>query len=91
MSIESSRVIADPVVQPDFGTGAVKITPAHDAADFATAKRHDLALIDVMTDDGRINERGGPYAGLTRDDARARIVADLDARGDLVKVSWRTR
>jgi valyl-tRNA synthetase len=76
-------VIADPVVKPEFGTGAVKITPAHDAEDFAAGQRHGLPMIDVMTDDGRINERGGPYAGLTTEDARARIVADLEARGDL--------
>ena len=76
-------VIADAAVKPEFGTGAVKITPAHDAEDFATGQRQDLDFIDVMTDDGRINERGGPYAGLTVEDARARIVADLDARGDL--------
>ena len=77
-------VIADDVVRQDFGTGAVKITPAHDADDFATGKRHDLAMIDVMTDDGRINDRGAAYAGLTLDEARQRILADLDARGDLV-------
>ncbi|MEX2548504.1 MAG: valine--tRNA ligase [Chloroflexota bacterium] len=78
-------VIADPVVQMEFGTGAVKITPAHDADDFATGQRHDLEVIDVMTDAGRINERGGPYAGLTREEARERIVAELAARTDLAK------
>jgi valyl-tRNA synthetase len=77
-------VIADAVVKPEFGTGAVKITPAHDAEDFATGQRQDLDFIDVMTDDGRINERGGHYAGLKLDEARARILADLDERGDLV-------
>ena len=50
-------VIADDVVQRDFGTGAVKITPAHDQEDFATGQRHGLPIIDVMTDDGRINEQ----------------------------------
>ena len=78
-------VIADPVVKTDFGSGAVKITPAHDAEDFATGQRNGLGIIDVMTDDGHINERGGSYAGLTREEARTRIVADLEARGDLVK------
>jgi valyl-tRNA synthetase len=78
-------VIADEVVQRDFGTGAVKITPAHDPEDFATGKRHDLPIIDVMTDDGRINERGGPYAGLTREAARTQIVAALEESGDLDK------
>jgi valyl-tRNA synthetase len=77
-------VIADDVVRRDFGTGAVKITPAHDADDFATGKRHNLPLIDVMTDDGRINDRGAEYAGLKLDDARKRMLEDLDARGDLV-------
>ena len=78
-------VIADDVVKPEFGTGAVKITPAHDADDFATGKRHSLPMIDVMTDDGHINDRGAAYAGLTLEDARKRIVADLDAAGDLEK------
>jgi valyl-tRNA synthetase len=76
-------VIADDVVQREFGTGAVKITPAHDAEDFETGRRHGLPLIDVMTDDGRINDNGGPYAGLAREQARQRIVSDLEARGDL--------
>ena len=58
-------VIADAVVDREFGTGAVKITPAHDHDDFDTGQRHGLAMIDVMTDDGHINENGGPYAGLT--------------------------
>jgi valyl-tRNA synthetase len=78
------RIIADEMVDRAFGSGAVKITPAHDQTDFETGRRHDLAVIDVMADDGRINEHGGPYAGLTREEARERIVADLDARGDLV-------
>jgi valyl-tRNA synthetase len=77
-------IIADDVVRRDFGTGAVKITPAHDQDDFETGKRHELAVIDVMTDDGRINERGGAYSGLKNEDARKRILEDLDARGDLV-------
>ncbi|MEP7159363.1 MAG: valine--tRNA ligase, partial [Chloroflexota bacterium] len=76
-------VIADSVVKPEFGTGAVKITPAHDQDDFATAKRHDLELIDVMTDDGRINERGAQFAGLTLEVARSRILEELEKRGDL--------
>jgi valyl-tRNA synthetase len=78
-------VIADPVVEPGFGTGAVKITPAHDHDDFATGRRHGLPLIDVMTDDGHMSERAGAYAGLTITEARERIVADLDAQGDLVE------
>jgi valyl-tRNA synthetase len=78
-------VVADAVVEPGFGTGAVKITPAHDHADFATGRRHGLPVIDVMTDDGHMNPAAGPYAGLTRADARARILADLEAAGDLVE------
>jgi valyl-tRNA synthetase len=76
-------VIADDVVRRDFGTGAVKITPAHDADDFATGKRHGLAMVDVMTDDGRMNDQAGQYAGMAIDEARRQIVADLEARGDL--------
>jgi valyl-tRNA synthetase len=78
-------IIADPVVQRDFGTGAVKITPAHDPDDYATGLRHGLPAITVLDDDARVNEAGGPYAGLERYEARRRIVADLEARGDLVE------
>ncbi len=78
-------IIADEVVEPGFGTGAVKITPAHDHADFATGRRHGLPVIDVMTDDGRMNDAAGAYAGLTREEARSHMLADLDARGDLVE------
>ncbi len=75
-------IIADDVVRRDFGTGAVKITPAHDADDFETGRRHGLPLIDVMTDDGRINDSGSTYAGLALEEARARILTDLAKRGD---------
>jgi valyl-tRNA synthetase len=78
-------IIADPVVERDFGSGAVKITPAHDLSDFDTGRRHGLPIIDVMTDDGHINEQGGPYAGLTLAEAREQILRDLEARGDLVE------
>ena len=77
-------VIADPVVDPAFGTGAVKITPAHDHDDYATGQRHGLPFVDVMLDDGHIAEAGAPYAGLERYAARQRILADLEAAGDLV-------
>ena len=77
-------VIADDVVRPEFGTGAVKITPAHDSDDYATGRRHDLAMINVFDDLGRINESGDGYAGLPLAEARRRILAELDARGDLV-------
>ncbi len=77
-------IIADAVVDPAFGTGAVKITPAHDSDDYATGQRHDLPFVDVMRDDGHISEAGGHYAGLERYAARQRILADLEAAGDLV-------
>jgi valyl-tRNA synthetase len=76
-------IIADAVVKREFGTGAVKITPAHDMDDFETGKRHALPLVDVMTDDGRMSEAAGVFAGLTREEARKRILAELEARGDL--------
>ena len=79
-------VIADSYVDREFGTGAVKITPAHDPNDFEMGKRHGLAEIDVMTNDGRINENGGPYAGLDRFAARQRIVEDLTALGLVQKM-----
>ncbi|MFH0750457.1 MAG: valine--tRNA ligase [Chloroflexota bacterium] len=77
-------IIADAVVDPAFGTGAVKITPAHDNDDYATGERHGLPFVDVMRDDGHISEAGGHYAGLERYAARQRILADLEAAGDLV-------
>jgi valyl-tRNA synthetase len=77
-------VIADDVVERGFGTGAVKITPAHDMDDLDTGKRHGLAAITVLDDEARVNAAGGPYAGLDRFEARQRILADLEAMGDLV-------
>ena len=79
-------VVADEYVDKEFGTGCVKITPAHDPNDFEVGKRHNLEEINVMNDDGTINEKGGKYAGLDRYEARKQIVADLDALGLLVKV-----
>jgi valyl-tRNA synthetase len=76
-------IIADDVVRQDFGTGAVKITPAHDQDDFETGKRNGLPIIDVMTDDGHINPNGASFAGLTLEEARTRILEELRARGDL--------
>ena len=76
-------IVADDVVDRAFGTGAVKVTPAHDATDLETGRRHGLAAIDVMADDGTMNAFAGPYAGLDRFQARARILEDLAARGDL--------
>ncbi|HXQ22121.1 MAG TPA: valine--tRNA ligase [Candidatus Acidoferrales bacterium] len=78
-------VIADALVDPAFGTGAVKVTPAHDANDFEMGQRHGLAPLVIMGTDGRVNENGGRYAGMDRFAARKQIVADLEARGLLVK------
>ena len=77
-------ILADAAVDRTFGTGAVKITPAHDQNDYELAKRHGLAMITVLDDAAAINDAGDGYAGLDRYAARTRIVADLDARGDLV-------
>jgi valyl-tRNA synthetase len=79
-------VLADEMVDREFGTGAVKITPAHDPNDFEVGKRHKLPEIDVMTDDGRINTNGYAYAGMDRFEARKKIVEDLKAQGLLEKV-----
>ena len=76
-------IIADDVVERSVGTGAVKITPAHDLDDYGTGLRHGLPLINVLDDGARITEAGGVYAGLDRYAARTRILADLEARGDL--------
>ncbi len=80
-------VIADEYVDREFGTGCVKITPAHDPNDFEVGKRHGLEEINIMNDDATINERGGKYAGMDRYEARKAMVADLDAQGLLVKVT----
>ncbi len=74
-------IILDEWVSPEFGTGAVKVTPAHDPNDFALGERHHLPSINVMDDTAQINENGGPYAGLDRYVARKRIVEDLDRAG----------
>ncbi len=75
------------MVDREFGTGAVKITPAHDPNDFEAGKRHGLPQIDVMTDEARMNANAGEYAGLDRFDARKKIVADLQAQGLLEKIT----
>ncbi|MDO5733730.1 MAG: valine--tRNA ligase [Eubacteriales bacterium] len=80
------EIISDNYVEADFGSGCVKITPAHDPNDFEIGLRHDLEIIDVITDDGKINELGGVYAGLSINDCREQIVRDLEAKGYLIKV-----
>lgn len=79
-------VIADDYVDMEFGTGVVKITPAHDPNDFEVGLRHSLPVINVMEEDGRINENGGKYAGLDRYEARKLIVKELEEQGLLTKV-----
>ena len=79
-------VVADEYVDPEFGTGCVKITPAHDPNDFEVGKRHNLPVIRVMNDDGSMNGLAGEYQGLDRYDARKKIVSDLEKQGYLVKI-----
>ena len=79
-------VIADEYVDMEFGTGVVKITPAHDPNDFEVGKRHNLPEINILNDDATINNLGGKYAGMDRYEARKAMVADLEELGLLVKV-----
>jgi len=83
-------VIADAYVDREFGTGVVKITPAHDPNDFEVGKRHHLPEIDVMTDDAHMNADAGKYAGLERFVARARVIADLEDLGLMEKITEHT-
>ena len=78
-------VIADETIKMDFGAGALKVTPGHSEVDFEIGKRHGLPTVSIMNLDGTLNEEAGPYAGLDRAEAKKRIVADLDASGQLVK------
>ncbi len=80
------RVIRDEFVDPEFGTGIVKITPAHDPNDFAAGKKHGLEIINILDEEAKINSNGGAYAGLDRFEARKRIVADLEAQGLIEKI-----
>lgn len=79
-------IVADTYVEPDFGTGVVKITPAHDPNDFEVGLRHNLEVITVMTEDAKITEDYPKYAGMDRYEARKAIVKDLEAEGALVKI-----
>ena len=74
-------VVADDYVDPAFGSGAVKVTPAHDPNDFEIGRRHDLGVIPVIDEDGRMTAAAGPYAGLDRDECREKVVADLQDLG----------
>jgi len=77
-------IITDDLAQPEFGTGAVKVTPAHDPNDFQAGLRHNLPQIDVMDEHAHMNQNAGPYAGLDRYEARKQVLADLAAHGFLV-------
>lgn len=83
-------IIADPFVDPEFGTGAVKITPAHDPADYRMALNHNLPLINILTPDGRINEEGGPFTGLSKEEAREKIIQKMKDKGLLEKITPHT-
>ncbi len=78
-------VIADSYVEMAFGTGALKITPGHDLNDFEIGKRHNLAIINIMNKDATMSEAAGPYAGLTREEARRRLWLDMEAAGLTIK------
>jgi len=79
-------IVADDYAEMEFGTGCVKMTPAHDPNDFEVGLRHNLEVIRVLDDNGKVNELGGKYEGMDRYDARKAIVADLEAGGYLVKI-----
>ena len=79
-------VVADDYAEMDFGTGCVKMTPAHDPNDFEVGLRHDLEIIRVLDDNGKVNELGGKYQGLDRYEARKQIVQDLQGQGYLVRI-----
>jgi valyl-tRNA synthetase len=84
------RVVADDFVDPKFGTGIVKVTPAHDPNDFLMGQRHDLPSVNVMNEDGTMNANAGPYEGLDRFICRTKLLEDLDERGLLEKVEKHT-
>ncbi|PLX80794.1 MAG: valine--tRNA ligase [Desulfuromonas sp.] len=79
-------IIADEYVDQEFGSGAVKITPAHDFNDFEIGRRHDLEFINILDESGVVNENGGPYQGQERYEARANVVADLESQELLEKI-----
>ena len=78
-------IIADDYIDPEFGTGCLKVTPAHDENDYRIGEKHKLEAIDVLTDDGKIHERAGVYVGMDRFACRKQIVKDLDEKGLLFK------
>ncbi|MCL2605327.1 MAG: valine--tRNA ligase [Defluviitaleaceae bacterium] len=78
-------LVKDTYVDPEYGTGAVKVTPAHDPNDFEIGERHNLPRVNIMNDDGTINENGGKYEGLPREEARVKIIKDMEALGLFIK------
>ena len=80
------KVIADAAIDREFGTGALKVTPAHDPVDFDLGKRHNLEQISILDNTAHINQNGGPYRGLSREDARKQVVKDLELAGLLEKI-----
>jgi valyl-tRNA synthetase len=78
-------LVADPFVDPEFGSGAVKVTPGHDPNDFECGRRLDLPVVNILNPDGTLNENAGPYADLAVGEARKRVVADLEAQGFLIR------
>ena len=80
------EVIFDEDVDPEFGTGALKVTPAHDPVDFVLGRKHNLKPINAMNNDATINEMGGGYEGMDRFECRKKIVEDLESNGLLVKI-----
>jgi valyl-tRNA synthetase len=79
-------IVSDSYVDPEFGTGVVKVTPAHDPNDFEIGKRHDLAQVNILNTDGTLNENAGKYKGLDRYEGRKQLVADLESKGLLAKI-----
>ena len=82
----SIPIVADETVDPAFGTGAVKVTPGHDPADYERGARHGLPIVNVLEKDGRLNAEGGPFAGMSREKARKELVERMDALGLLERV-----
>ena len=80
------KVIADTAVDPDFGTGVVKVTPAHDPNDFEIGKRHNLEVKQVIGFDGKLTDLAGPYSGMKVSAAREKVVADLKKKGLITKI-----
>lgn len=83
-------VIADPFVDPEFGTGALKVTPAHDPNDYRMGQEHDLEFINIMTSNGKVNSNGGKFEGLSFEEARVQIVAEMKEKGVLIKIEPHT-